>query len=235
MPNQRIASAPSVARARPVVSIVAIAIVGVTAGAVAGSVNYLKNPTTPAVSSPAVVGQPGVSVQVTAPSATSAAVARQTGFSDGTNNVGSLGASASAVANDVTLQISSTVSLTGVSAAGAAHALPETQVAWPAIGMASTPVAGQVIGFVAPVAYEPLYRIMRNTPVPALGIVSNDVVATSGTLFPDGITPVSKEVLLSGVSAQCVAVTVSYTRNVRNQLTGASSAARAGTVSWSVS
>lgn len=74
---------------------------------------------------------------------------------------------------------------------------------------------------------------MRNTPVPAEGVISNTPVAAFGTLFPNGIQPVSKRVMLEGVSSRCVAVTISLTRNIRVSLQGVSSAARANLVSHS--
>lgn len=210
-------------RARPGTASVTVSIAGVSSAAAAGGVLYFKNPTTPGIAAIPVAGAVAITSNVTAPSATSAAIARQTGFSDGTNNVGELGTQATGTANDVTLHIDSTVTLTGASSAASAGAFAGVVVAGTPAGVASLPIAGDVVGFVAPVGYEPLYRLMRNTPVPAIGALSNETVACFGTLFPDGIEPVSELGSLTGASAQCVARTVSFTFNVRVSLAGVSS------------
>jgi hypothetical protein len=229
MANQRISSPVTVARARPGTPTITVALTGVAAGATAGVVTYLKTPSSPGVASGASAGAMAIEIDVAAPAVTSGAVAGWVGFTDGAGSAGLTPEGSRAVANDVALQIDSTVTLTGVSAAGAAGAVGPEIIA-PLAGVAAGAFPGDVVGFVAPIGYLPTQRLMRNVPVPSDGPMGDEPVASRGTLFPNGVEPVNIAQPVFGVSAQCVAVTVSFTRNVKVPILGASSAAKAAAV-----
>lgn len=214
---------------------VTVNIVGVQATAAAGTV--LPNPNIPAIGVQGS-GTPGL-------------------LSSFDNSVAAPHVAASTHVGNLIL--GQTASITGVQAAGAAHAVtpnPGGQAAHasatgvasgvhgtgqfgifgvqatavarglvPAIGVPVRGVHGAgsalPVGIYAtPISYLLANRIMRNTPVPAVGAMSNEAVAVVARLYPSGPQPRSVEVFLAGVRAQGVAHHIQTSLIVSVHLTG---------------
>lgn len=103
------------------------------------------------------------------------------------------------------------------------------------IGVASIAQAGQVGTYATPISYLPAARLMRNTPVPAEGAMSNTAVAVVARLYPSGRQPLSTTIQLVGVAARGDVGSVNTTSVPTANLMQAASLCQAGIVTGHIS
>lgn len=128
------------------------------------------------------------------------------------------------------------VILAGVAATGAAEPPASYTIEAHPIGAAGHSVGAAVNAFSPPIAIFPLARLMRDTPVPTIGAMSNAAVPAVGNLFPSGpARPVDRQVSLNGVSATAAAASVGGGNNVTAAIVGAMALPRAGVLTSLVS
>ncbi len=217
--------------ANPVTAEINSNLAGVSAAGAANPVAISIQDTAAKASSAAIANAVIPRISNSLVGVSSAAIARNVGLAI-TGRILILGVSGAGHANPVGLHIDSNVRPAGVHATGAAH--PVTPGVGAQIrGVPAGPTAGIVRGFVTPIDYLPLYRLMRNTPVAAIGSMDNTPVALIGTLRAAAPEPFSIAIPIIGVSAQGHAATVVPTRRVRIHLVGVSSAAKANFIDTS--
>lgn len=164
-----------------------------------------------------------VNVSVTGAAAVGAAGIVAPAFA-GSGNVTQ--ASAGAVAGSLGANPSAT--LVGVASVCVGSDIPRTSSSIP--GVSSLAYANPVSFYATPISYLPLNRLMRNTPVPAMGVLDNTAVAVVARLYPSGPQPVSREFFLTGVASEPVALGVNPVNNPSGVLMQAFAAPRAGSV-----
>lgn len=97
-------------------------------------------------------------------------------------------------------------------------------------GVQSYAIANAVSFYATPIAYFPGVRIMRDTPVPGVGEMDNDLVAGIGRMYVCGPQPVSREFFLVGVATIGAAAGIQSRVLPTNELTGAAASCFAGTL-----
>jgi len=144
------------------------------------------------------------------------------------------GVSATGAANPVTVGSGGSTAISGASATGAAGDVTPSVSGAP-LGVSALGVAGSVVAHAPPIPEAfPVFSIMRNTPVPAVGAMNNTPIVCIGKLKPSGPEPYSVAASISGVSARALSGSVNPSRMVQSALSGVSTTAAAGDVTVTI-